>query len=95
MPMTCMALVTLVHVVAPGSALQGAHNRRNYTGLFNEVKTRPDIYNAARFELQTYTWNDIDPKLVPIELRSKLVAKKFLRFPVLQQLLDTGLQANR
>ena len=62
--------------------MQGAHSRRNYTGLFHQLVPRPDIVNNPRFQLQTYTWHTLDPTIIPEEVAPKVVGKTLYHFPV-------------
>ncbi|KAL0021678.1 hypothetical protein WJX77_010749 [Trebouxia sp. C0004] len=63
-----------------GFAVQGAHSRRNDTGLFHQLLPRPDIVNNPRFQLQTYTWHTLDPATIPEEVASKVVGKTLYHF---------------
>ena len=66
----------------PAPCLQGAHSRRNYTALFSQLATRPDILSQQRFQIQTYTWGPLDPKTIPPAVLPKVTGKNHLKFQV-------------
>lgn len=73
------------------SALQGSLDRRNYTGLFQQLEVRPDIYKNKLFEIQTYAWGGLEEEKIPKPLRPKIIAKEGLDFPVSHQGLSRQL----
>lgn len=50
--------------------------------MFEQLVPRPDLYQDKRFQLQTYTWSELDRQMVPKELQLTILAKKNLAFPV-------------
>ena len=56
-------------------------HRRNYSGLLEDIKASPSLINNARFELDIFAWDELDPAMVPDSVAGKLFYKH-LRYTV-------------
>ena len=62
-------------------------HRRNYSGLLEDVAAAPELLRDDRFEIDLFSWGELEPEIVPASVVSKMVYKH-LEFPVSKKMLQ-------